>query len=1148
MDSDLSFIFKHMMFKFFKFAFAPWLILSLLAINLAFAANESATAKKSVTAAEIEQRMQSLKDKQNISEELRNRILAAYQESLDNLRELENQQTEAAELKRTSSSIPLEAKQLQAQIADAENQLKNRSPEKLAIFPTDEIEQRQVIEKTRLSDLDAEIARVENLVTELSNSPQMIREKISELKAKQASTQQEQQALTGKTMENLPEKEARQIQLDTRMRLLNSTQKTLELEYISNPMLLQLQKDHLQLLNLQRERLSLVIAELESYLLERRQQEIDKERAELLQAEKDAEGKHPLIRAATKDNMRYNRNLRDVNQHIEQYLAQKNDIDARNKQLEKDFQSAEQKINLAGLSPALGNLLREQRRNLPQRKQYGNFNDTIQQEIASTSLEMFKLDEVKKELADVNQTLLMRLEQQLPANTEPAEALRIRTELRMLLNDQKDLVGRLSIAYAEYARILGDVDFTLQQMLNSADKFGAYLDQRLLWVPNAPVITKAYLQNIVHSVTWFCAPANWAQVIGNLKKGLESYPLMLMLGIAIVVLHLKFKNTLRVNLAALLAKSRSNQYVTGFGQTLSGLGYILAMSLPVPLLMGWAGWMLSLNYNGDGFSRALVGGLLSAAVSLALLQFFYRIFRPDGVAVSLFFWHQRTAQLLYQQLKWSRFVIIPCIFIVGMTSANLFSEHNQTLGRTAQILMMLVVSYVMHRLAHPGIGLGKTFYVYSSSWISRLRYVWYGLAILAPWVVIGFSVAGYYQSALELQGKLVVTLRLIFITALFHALALRWLTVTKRQLAVQNARKKRKQTVDQVSASLSTEGGGYVSDEALVDISTINQQSDKLLITVIAVILLAGFWMIWSDILPAFAVFDRVELWQRSELLDGKEVSMPVTLINLFFAVFYAALTFVFVSNFPALVDLLSVGKFAMTSGSRYALIQLARYLLITIAFLAVANELGGRWSQVQWLVAALSVGLGFGLQEIFANMVSGIILLFERPIRVGDTVTVGDVTGRVCRIQMRATHILDWDSKELVVPNKSIITDRLVNWTLTDTVTRVILMMNVSYGSDIELVEKILKDTVSTVDKILPDPEPMVSFLSFGESAINFRISVFVKELGDRMAVTHELHKKLYVALQQNGIEIPFPQRDIHIRSVADGVFTSGGASSRFQ
>jgi potassium efflux system protein len=163
--------------------------------------------------------------------------------------------------------------------------------------------------------------------------------------------------------------------------------------------------------------------------------------------------------------------------------------------------------------------------------------------------------------------------------------------------------------------------------------------------------------------------------------------------------------------------------------------------------------------------------------------------------------------------------------------------------------------------------------------------------------------------------------------------------------------------------------------------------------------------------------------------------------------------------------------------------------------------------------------------------------LLFERPIRVGDTVTVGDVTGRVSHIQMRATHIVDWDRKELIVPNKTFITDQLINWTLSDTVTRVVLFIGVAYGVDADLVEELLKETVKNTELVLHDPEPTVNFVGFGESSLNFKVNVYVRDLSDRVPVTNQLHKAIYMALVRNHIEIPYPQRDVHIRSVADGI-----------
>lgn len=1100
-----------------------------VSLNLALAANQKPHAVKLLTAADIQQRIQAIKDRPNLNDELKKRVLADYFESEDNLNELTEQDNQAETFKQAIAGLPLESRQIQQDIADAEASLKHRKTEKWALFPVEELEQRLVLEKSRLSDLDAEISRNESQINELVNRPRQIRERIAEIKAKQSADLEEQQALSSRTGMALIEKEARQTLLETRQRLGDSTVKALELENISAPMRLQLQKDRAHWLGLQREKLTVMLDELDSFLLDKRQQEISKEEAELAQAEKAAEGKPPLIRAATQQNLRYTRDLQVVNNSMELYQAKKNEIEARNKQLEKDFHSAEQKINLAGVSPVLGNLLREQRRNLPQRKQYAELSDGIQHQTALTSLELFKLDEAKKQLADINQALMAQLAQDSGKDIGEVDRLQLRAELRMLLNDQKDLVVRLAAIYADYYRVLGDVDFNLQQLLTASDKFGAYLDQRLLWVPSAPVISQDYLQDIFHSSLWLLNPAHWLKASVNLARGLSGQPWLVMFLIAVITAYWRYRSLARQLLQRLLSKHGNNPYANSFGQLLLGLLAILALSLLWPLLMILTAWGLDMYRGSDFFSHAVAQGLKTAALSLGVVQFFYRIFRPEGVAQVLFLWQQRTVELIYRQLQWSRFVVLPCIFIIAMTGSDLFSEHSYALGRTAQIVMMLTLAYVFHRLCHPLHGLAKGYYASSKSWLSRLGYVWYAAAVLMPLVVIGFAVAGYYQSALELQEKLILTLRLLIVTVFFHALAIRWLDVTKRQLALHNARHKRKQA--------DAPGGDAITEDNLHDISMINQQSSKLLTTVISAIVLIGFWMIWNDILPAFTVFDRIELWQYQQLQEGKEVVQTVTLVNLLICLLYAVLTVVFVSNFPALVDLLTVDKFALTPGSRYALIQLVRYLLIAIAFLAVANELGGSWSQVQWLVAALSVGLGFGLQEIFANMVSGIILLFERPIRVGDTVTVGDVTGKVSRIQMRATHIVDWDRKELVVPNKIFITDRLINWTLSDTVTRLVMPVGVAYGSDTDLVERVLKQAIQDTELVLDDPEPTVSFSGFGESSLDFKLNVFVRELGDRLSVTHELHKRIYAALREHHIEVPYPQRDVHIRSVAEGI-----------
>jgi potassium efflux system protein len=340
-----------------------------------------------------------------------------------------------------------------------------------------------------------------------------------------------------------------------------------------------------------------------------------------------------------------------------------------------------------------------------------------------------------------------------------------------------------------------------------------------------------------------------------------------------------------------------------------------------------------------------------------------------------------------------------------------------------------------------------------------------------------------------------------------------------RQLALKNAAANGKSSLN-------------LEDEVPFDIPKINAQTRKLLHVTLTLAVILGFWLIWKNILPAFSFLDHIVLWQHKTIVDNQESYQPITLTNLLIAVFYLFVAVVTVRNFYGVLELLVFRRWEIETGSRYAINQLSKYVFITVAFILIANELGGSWSQVQFLVAALGVGLGFGLQEIFANLVSGIILLFERPIRVGDIVTIGDVTGTVSRIQMRATTLLDNDQKELIVPNKTFITSQLTNWTLSDATTRIVLPIGIAFGSDVKFAHELMLKTVRETPLILDNPEAFVVFVGFGESSLNFSIRAFVSEPIHRWAVIHDLNMRLEHILRENNIEIPYPQREVRVRT----------------
>ena len=265
-------------------------------------------------------------------------------------------------------------------------------------------------------------------------------------------------------------------------------------------------------------------------------------------------------------------------------------------------------------------------------------------------------------------------------------------------------------------------------------------------------------------------------------------------------------------------------------------------------------------------------------------------------------------------------------------------------------------------------------------------------------------------------------------------------------------------------------------------------------------------------------------LWTQTVTTDAGTRIVPVTLSNLLLALSIAAMTFIASHNLPGLLEILLLQRLSIEPGTRYAVTAISRYCIIAVGLLIAFNRVGADWSQLQWIVAALGVGVGFGLQEIVANFVSGLIILFERPVRVGDTVTIGDLSGTVSRIQIRATSITDWDNRETLVPNKALITDKVMNWTLSDPVTRLLIPVGIGYGSDTLRAQEVMLDAVKANEMVLTQPPPTVFFLGFGDSALNYEIRAFVAQPNHRLLVLHELHVAIERALRENDIADPLP------------------------
>jgi potassium efflux system protein len=256
-----------------------------------------------------------------------------------------------------------------------------------------------------------------------------------------------------------------------------------------------------------------------------------------------------------------------------------------------------------------------------------------------------------------------------------------------------------------------------------------------------------------------------------------------------------------------------------------------------------------------------------------------------------------------------------------------------------------------------------------------------------------------------------------------------------------------------------------------------------------------------------------------------------LTSSHLLQALLSAIITGVLVKNIPGVLELLLLKRTMLDSGARIAFSTLSRYAIMILGIIITFGFLNIGWSNIQWLAAALTFGLGFGLQEIVANFVSGLILLIERPVRVGDAVKIGQLQGRVTRTQIRATTITLWDRSEMVVPNKEFITQKLINWTLSDSRRRVEIPLRVAYGTEVEKVKQVLLGVATAHPDVLEEPAPQALLLEFAEDALKFELRAFV-EFGVGLKTKDDLLVAIDKAFREEGIEFALPQLNIKVKN----------------
>lgn len=231
------------------------------------------------------------------------------------------------------------------------------------------------------------------------------------------------------------------------------------------------------------------------------------------------------------------------------------------------------------------------------------------------------------------------------------------------------------------------------------------------------------------------------------------------------------------------------------------------------------------------------------------------------------------------------------------------------------------------------------------------------------------------------------------------------------------------------------------------------------------------------------------------------------------------------------------LNKLNLSKGMPYTISLLVRYSLVTLGILLAVSAAGMPLNSLTILFGAFGVGIGFGLQNIFNNLVSGLILLFERPVQIGDTIEVGQLIGNVKSIGIRSSHVRTFDGAEVIVPNGQLISNEVVNWTLSDQRRRIEVLAGVAYGSDTQLVKSLFEKVLKAHPDVIDDPAPLILFNDLGESSLDFRLLFWTNSFDSWLRIKSEVIFQIHDILNQEGISIPFPQRDLHLRSVDEGI-----------
>ncbi len=551
-------------------------------------------------------------------------------------------------------------------------------------------------------------------------------------------------------------------------------------------------------------------------------------------------------------------------------------------------------------------------------------------------------------------------------------------------------------------------------------------------------------------------------------------------------------------------------------------GNLAVLSAGLVSALLWPGYWLLLAYLVGGgassttMAAAFSESLIVVAASIGLYTFGRAAFAPSGILIGHFGQPERPGIGFYRLLRFSGWL---SLFL--LTPAMLFRHVAVGAPATGRIfytlyefLMAMLLTLKMRR---DGPIVPYLFGPATPDARPGLAWRWWRsahlLGALALFGIVAMDALGYRYGARVISYNVLKSVATVLVFVLLYNVLM---SVARQRAAILRLVRNGAGGDD---ASLTPEARGAAAENY--------GKFLRLVLGLTGALALAYYWGLGSQVLKSL---DNIVLFAVNA-----EANVFLTLGDVLLGMLTILVTWAVLANLDGVYEVVLYPYFEWDAGLRYAMLTLSRYGLFFAGFAVTLALMHVNLSSIQWMLAAASVGIGFGLQEIIANFICGIILLLERPIRVGDIVTIGETAGIVKKINIRATTVENWNSESMIIPNREFIVGKVINWTHSDKVTRLALNIGVAYGTDLDRAKAIMLRAVEQHPLVPKLPAPAVRLVKFGDSSVDFVVFVYATEPAHRLTIQEEILGRVYRDFAAAGIQIPFPQRDLYLRGLPD-------------